>query len=198
MRLLSKYGFTVILMMCWMAGCSSITVKHHAVGIHPPLCKTELPKEKVAVYWGTAWRTDQKEPVQRGALAEKTIKKFFESKPCFEVVSISKTISEREALLATDMDTISETTILGADKILIIRIEELGPNLILYLSPILWQTKNEVLFHIRMINRKTESLEASVTTHWTRGGPFTFLGAGSLPTDLLGSLNAVFFGKITD
>ena len=177
-----------------MVGCSSITVTHNAVGIHPPLCKTELPKEKVAVYWGTAWRTDQKEPEQREALAEKTIKEFFETKLCFEPILISRAIAGHDALLSTDTEAISKASELGVDKILIMRIEELGPNLILYLSPILWQTKNEVLLHVRMINPKTENLEAAVTTHWARGGPFTFLGAGSLSTDLSGALNAVFFG----
>lgn len=51
----------------------------------------------------------------------------------------------REALLATDEELISGGHSVGAAYDMRLRIEELGPNVYLYLSPILWESKNEVL-----------------------------------------------------
>jgi hypothetical protein len=98
-------------------------------------------------------------------------------------------------LLVTDAKLISAGNSAGADKVIRIRIEELGPNLYLYLSPILWQTKNEVLLQVRVINTKTGKVESDLSTQWMRGGPFTLHGASGLPTDLSCALKAIFYGK---
>jgi len=193
----ARHVIIVCAIVSLCSGCSSISVKHHAVGIIPPLCRTDAPKDRVVVYWGTAWRADQKEVSVREALAAESIAEFFGSNPhlCFETISVSKIIAGRDALLATDAEAISEAKATGADKVILIRIEELGPNLMLYLSPVLWQTMNEALLRVRSINTKTGLLEADVSTHWTRGGPFAVIGASSLPTDLTGALRAVFIGN---
>lgn len=190
----TRFAFIACILSLVIGGCSSITIKHHAIGVDPPLCKAGATPEKVVVYWGVAWRTDQKEPSIRKALVTKGIEKFFGSNRCFETLSISRNIAGQDALLVTDFEAISEAKALGSDKVFIIRIYEFGPNLMLYLSPILWQTKNEVLLQVRSINIRTGRLEADISTHWMRGGPFTIIGAKSLPVDFAGALNAVFLG----
>jgi hypothetical protein len=178
-----------------LGGCSSIAVTHHAVGDGPPPYKAKDSKEKIVVYWGTAWRTNQKEPSKREAIAAKGIAEFFESTPRFETLFISKSIAGRDALLATDAEAVSEAQTAGADRVVIIRIEELTPNLMFCLLPVVWRTENEVSLHVRSIHCGTSRVDADVSTRWTRGGLFTLQGAKSLPVDFEGALKAVFFGK---
>jgi len=189
--------FAATVLSCAVAGCSSIAVSYHAAGVEPPLFKPKDSGGKIIVYWGTAWRANQKEPSRREALAAKGIAEFFSSNLRWETLHISRSIAGRGALLATDTEAISEAKTAGAERVLIIRIEELGPNLMFYLSPILWRTENEVLFHVRAINCQTGQVEADVSTRWVRGGPFTLLGADSLPVDFAGALKAVFLGGDT-
>ena len=179
-----------------ISGCHVTSVKFYTIGEKPPLCRPSESKAEVLVYWGTAWRSDQKEAQRREEMVSKAMVDFFTTNRCFSPLKITKTIAEREALSLSDSEVLKAANSKhpGAEKIFLIRIEELSPNLILYLSPILWETKNEVWLRVRSINAKTGSLEADVSTHWTRGGPFTFLGAGSLPIDLSGVLKTMFFG----
>ncbi|KPK00792.1 MAG: hypothetical protein AMK71_07870 [Nitrospira bacterium SG8_35_4] len=62
----------------------------------------------------------------------------------------------------------------------------------LYLSPILWQTKNEVLMRVKAIDIKEGTIEADISTQWLRGGPFMLLGASSLHKDIDGTMEAIF------
>jgi hypothetical protein len=178
-----------------VGGCSSITVTYHAVGDGPPPYKAKDSREKIVVYWGTAWRTNQKEPSKREAMAARGIAGFFESNPRFETLFISKSIAGREALLATDGEAVSEAKAAGADRVVIIRVEELTPNLMFCLLPVVWRTENEISLHVRSIHCGTGRVDADVSTRWGRGGLFTMLGAKSLPVDFEGALKAVFFGK---
>jgi len=177
-----------------LAGCNSVTIKYHSAGQPPPFCPTEA-KEKIAVYWGTAWRTDQKETTIREKYADEVINKFFAADDCFETVLVGRDINGKDALLANDAELISAAREAGADRVFLLRIEELGPNLYVYLSPILWQTKNEVVLQIRKLNINTQEVESDLSTQWLRGGPFTLNGASSLPADLSALLKEIFYGK---
>jgi hypothetical protein len=175
-----------------LAGCSSISVNDYAVGERPSLCSADRGGETVAVYWNAAWRADQKEPEARQAIAARGIADFFASRACIRVVAIKEAIDGQSVLLAGDEAIGRDAAALGADRAYLLRLEELGPNLILYLSPILWQTRNEVLLRVRSIDVAGGRIDSDVTTHWFRGGPFTAHGAGGLPEDLAGVLQHVF------
>jgi hypothetical protein len=178
-------------------GCASIRVTHHATGTPPPLCGAGASWGKTVFFWGVAWRADQKEAATREGLAASTLSEALRSNPCFETLAVSRTVDGRDALLATDDSIVTAARTAGAESAVVIRIEELGPNLMLYLSPILWQTQNEVVMRVRHLDGKGGTLKTDVSTRWTRGGPFTLLGANSLDADLRGALNAVFFGDST-
>ena len=190
-----KLGILGCFLIVGSMGCSTVTVEYHAIGEDPPICKNGLPLKKVAVFWGVAWRVDQKEASIRKEMIEDTINDFFGSNRCFETMAIKNSLADKSPLLAADPELTSEGKKVGANTVVLIGVEELGPNVILYLSPILWETKNEVRFTMRIIDIETERLKSIVTTQWIRGGPFTFNGAGSLPRDFQGALRAVFFGS---
>ena len=186
---------TIVVFLSLFPGCSTSTIRHHVVGNPPPLCSQDQTDKKVAVYWGTAWRADQKEVATREKYIANGINKFFDTNNCFETVIISKKVAGKDALLASDSELISAGKAAGADKVLKFRFEELGPNLYLYLSPILWQTKNEIMLQLRVLNVRTNRMESDLSSHWQRGGAFTLHGASSLPTDLSNMLKAIFYGK---
>lgn len=181
------------LFLLTLAGCSTVTITHHPAGDPPPFCNPDL-RNTIAVYWGTAWRNDQKEIKTREKYLDEGISSFFATDKCFETVVIARTINGKDAMLASDAELVSAGKKAGADKVFFLRIEELGPNLYLYLSPILWQTKNEAALQVRKLNTATGEVESDLSTQWLRGGPFTMLGAGSLPVDLSGVLQAIFYG----
>lgn len=185
----------IVVFLSLLPGCSTSTINHHVVGNTPPLCSQDQTDKKVAVYWGTAWRADQKEVATREKYIANGINKFFGTNNCFETVTISKKVAGKDALLASDSELISAGKATGADKVLKFRFEELGPNLYLYLSPILWQTENKIMLQLRVLNVRTNSVESDLSSHWQRGGAFTLHGASSLPTDLSNMLKAIFYGK---
>lgn len=184
-----------IILFFTLFGCSAITVKHYVVGNETPLCIKNTSKTKVAVYWGTAWRKNQKEMSVREQYIDDGLKIFFDSADCFETISISKKVQGNNVLLATDEELISAGKEIGVDKVIRFRIEELGPNLYLYLSPILWETQNEVSLQVKILNTKTGKVESDISTQWRRGGAFTFNGAESLQYDFAETLKAIVYGN---
>lgn len=97
-------------------------------------------------------------------------------------------ITEKPVALCTEQEIVVDARSRGADKAIVLRIEEFGPNLMIYLSPILWQTQNEVLLRTKILDTRGGSMDADTTSHWFRGGPFTLHGTRSLPQDLQGTL----------
>jgi hypothetical protein len=64
-----------------------------------------------------------------------------------------------------------------------------------YLSPILWETRNDVVLRVRSLNTRTKSLESDVSVRWIHGGAFALLGTNSLPPDFAGAVESVFTGQ---
>ncbi|MBU0482452.1 MAG: hypothetical protein KKG47_15270 [Proteobacteria bacterium] len=176
------------------SGCSTIRTTHHSVGLQPPLCEEKTSQINAAVFWNTVWRQDQKEPQIREEMLSTALERFFAGTGCYRAQNLIRQINGRSALLATDTEILSVADSSGADKAIVIKFMEAGPNLILYLSPILWQTRNEIRMNVRIIDVKSRTIEADISTHRFRGGPFTMIGADSLPLDITGSLQEVFTG----
>jgi hypothetical protein len=149
---------------------------------------------KTVVYWGAAWRPDQKEIARREAIAAKGIEDFFRTNPCFSVQTISRTIDGRDVLLLGDREILA-TVPTDIDRIHIIRFEELGPVLVFYLSPILWTSDLNIDVRVRTLNARTGTIESDVSAHWRKGGPFNLRGTAGLPDDLAGTLRAIFLGS---
>jgi hypothetical protein len=175
-----------------LLGCSSTQFTHHSRGVDPPFCKNGLEGSRAGVYWDTAWRQDQKEIELREKILAEGIGSFFGKTLCIKAINISRSIGSKPVSMCSEVEIMADARFLNADKAIVMRIEELGPNLMLYLSPILWQTKNEVVLRIKILDVRTNTIEADTASHWYRGGPFMLLGTDSLKKDLDGTLQGLF------
>jgi hypothetical protein len=188
--------------LAWIAlsllasGCTSTTVTFHSAGLEPPLCKNGVQGVRTVVYWGAAWRPDQKEASHREAIIAKGIEDFFRTAPCFSIQTISRTVDGRNVLVLSDRDLLVSAPT-DVDRVHIIRFEELGPVLQFYISPILWTSDLDIQIRVRTLNARTTNLESDVTAHWRKGGPFNLRGTSGLPEDLADLLHAVFSGTAT-
>ena len=163
--------------------------------MNPPFCRNEFHQAKIVVYWDTAWRINQKDVGLREKLLDERITMFFSKSDCFSTIKIARNIGGKSITLCSDSEVFSDARSMGAEKAVVIRIEEAGPNLMLYLSPILWQTKNEVLLRLKVIDSISGAIESDISSHWYRGGPFMLLGTTSLHKDIDGTLEAIFYGE---
>jgi len=175
------------------AGCTSTTITFHSLGMEPPLCKDNAKEVKTIVYWGAAWRADQKEIARREAIIAMGIEDFFRATPCFSVKTISRTVDGRNVLLLGDKEILASVPA-DVERVHVLRFEELGPTLVFYLSPILWTSDLDIQVRVRTLNVRTGGLESDVTAHWRKGGPFNLRGTAGLPEDLAGILQAIFLG----
>jgi len=175
-------------------GCSTTQFTHHSRGMDPPFCKNGLHDSTAVIYWDTAWRHDQKEIERREKMLEEGIRSFFSKASCIKTVKITRSVIGKPVSLCSEVEIASDARSLAADKAIVIRIEEFGPNLMLYLSPILWQTRNEVLLRIKILDSRKAAIETDSSSHWYRGGPFMLLGTRNLPKDLDGSFEELFHG----
>ena len=172
--------------------CTTPRLTIHAVG-NTPVCKTQTP-ERVLVLWGSAWRENQKEPALRREIAAREIAKFFNSNPCFSHAQILESSREMPALMLTDADALKLATNLQipVQKVIFVRVEELGPLLMIYLSPILWEGGSEVILRVRVLNVEASRLESDISIHRKDTGPFVLRGTGALEKDLDAALSSVF------
>jgi hypothetical protein len=186
--------FTFLALALLISGCSSTTVTFNSVGMEPPLCKDSVKGLKTVVYWGAAWRPDQKEVSRREAIIAKGVEDFFRKTPCFSIQTISRTIDGRDVLLLSDREVLASVPA-DVERVHILRFEELGPLLQFYLSPILWTSDLDIQLRVRTLNVKTGNLESDVSAHWRKGGPFNLRGVNGLPPDLGELLRSVFIGS---
>ena len=178
-----------------LVGCASTKVTMHVVGKKPPLCRTQSSSQTALVFSGTAWRENQKEVALREEMASRAISRFFKTSSCFAKAEVQRLVSENEEAIAlSDTDILEYARSSGEhyDKVIIVRVEELGPFLVFYLSPILWEGGTEVVLRVRVLDVKTSTLEANISTHWKDSGAFVIKGTKTLEQDLQAALDSVF------
>jgi hypothetical protein len=186
-----------LLLLCVLlltSGCSTIRISTHAAGVKPPICSDQTAHQRVLVLWGCAWRENQKEVPLREGIAARAITRFFNSSPCYESATIAESLSGRDALVLTDGEISQAARSLSGtiQKVVVLRIEELGPIIRLYLSPILWEGGTEIVLRVRILDIETALLESELAIHWTKGGPFVLRGTSALEDDLVAALTSAF------
>lgn len=184
----------VIVLIATIFACSVPQTKIHRSG-KEFLCGNA--EERVLVLWGTAWRLDQKEREDRRQKASQGITDFFAHQKCFSSVEIRPEISGEEPMLLSDTEIsrLASTNENAVDTVILIRVEELGPLLIFYLSPILWEGGSEVVVSIRVLDLKTQQLVAHTHVQRRDTGAFILRGTGNLSQDLEKLLEDVFKRK---
>jgi hypothetical protein len=183
-----------------LAGCAATRITIHAIGDRPPLCRSQPSQPSALILWGAAWRSNQKEVSLREEIASRAISRFFADNACFSNVQLLKSVNNRSAIELSDVEALkfAEATGKHYDRVILLRVEELGPLLILYISPILWEGGTEAVIRVRLLNTATSALEADITTHWRESGAFVLKGTHSLERDLQAALAAVFLSGSPD
>jgi len=177
-----------------ICGCAATKIVTHAIVRKPPLCQMQSAPESALVLWGPAWRENQKEIALREDIASRAINQFFTTSPCYSKVEVLKSVAGRSAIELSDAQALKFAVASngGFDKVIILRVEELGPLVLIHPSPILWEGGTEVVLRIRVLNTKTSSVEADVTSHWKNGGAFVLKGTKTLERDMEAALTSVF------
>lgn len=188
---LKLYLVFFISSMFLLSSCASTTLLVHQSGFNN---FTKKQKSSVLVLWGTAWRKNQKEPQLREEIASKTIASFFSNSKLFSEVKVLRTVSEKSAVELSDIEALnfSKEEKTKYDKIIFLRVEELGPLFNLNLSPILFEGATEVKLRVRVLDTNTTSLDYDIYSEWKNGGPFVIKGIKTLGDDMYENLKSIF------
>jgi hypothetical protein len=188
--------FNILLSFCILtfSGCSTIQVNMHAVGLNPPLGRSYIANQKILVLWGAAWRSDQKEKERREQVAATVIPRFFNETSCYASATVQKFIDGRDALTMSDSEILKSDMVISGQfqKVMVVRLEELGPTLKFYLSPILWGGSTKVSLRLRVLDVATSSLGSDIAADWEKGGAFVIRGAKYFEESLTSALESVF------
>lgn len=183
----------VALAVLLLGGCATTQVTTHAIGGKPSLCQAQT-KPTALILWGAAWRVNQKETDLREEMAARAIARYFKNSSCYAEVEVLKQAMGREAVGLSDAEALQFAMSQGLrpDKVIMVRVEEMGPFVILYPSPVLWEGGTEVQLRLRALDVTTSALETDSSIHWKNGGAFVLKGTGTLEEDLEAALASVF------
>lgn len=190
MRISALISVLACLLCC---SCAMQTIIH-ATGKKPPLCQSLEASSSTLVLWGVAWRDNQKNPALREEIASRAITSFFSRSNCLPNATILKTVAGRPAIEMSDADSLKFAidSKNAFSRIVLIRIEELGPYVIIHPSPVMWEGGTEVALRVRVLETKTSSLQTDTTCYWKKGGPFVLRGTKALDSDMEAALASVF------
>ena len=150
-----------------LGGCASTTVDMSGPGARERWCDPSL---SALVLWTPDWRPDQKDVPAREAAAQRGIDRFFSGSGCF-----SKAVVHR-----------SSTVEAGFQRVIFIKVRELGPIVVIG-SPSILEGGTEVVLDIKVLDTPAE-----FRTHWKNGGAFVIKGVGTLEQDMAEALGAAF------
>lgn len=169
--------------------CSTPVVTKHVAGD-----SVACVDHSSLILWGTAWRSNQKEPEKRRSIARQAITDFFSSHFAVAPESILEQIHGRDPLTLSDAEILNfaQTSTRKWKVIVLIRVEELGPLILIYPSPILWEGGTETRMRIRVLNIAPPALKMDASVHRKDTGAFVLRGTGALDQDIALTLKEVF------
>ena len=187
-NLVKKIIFIVVIIS--VSGCASTRTYTYNTHQREAICdKASTDTGNTVVLLETAWRSDQKEPVQRQQMAFEEIEKAFTNFPCGNIVIPGgirnmPTIPEGEMLKNFSNE--------GMDTVIIIRVEELTPKLeITFSIPFLWSGSNEADFRIKVVSVKTGNIVTDMRVKRVTGGLFNIRPAEWSRTELYTALRSI-------
>lgn len=196
MKRIHSFSLYSLLAALLLSSCAVTQSSIHAVGGIPPICSNEAKQESALILWGTVWRTNQKEKQLREEKASQAISQFFKTRSCYEKTTILRTFDGRDPVALSDIELIdiARSSPDRNDKIVLLRVEELGPLLLFYLSPILWEGGSEAVIRVRVLDVNSGALEHDVDIHRRNTGAFVLRGTTHLEEDLKAALDQLFWG----
>lgn len=139
----------------------------------------------------TAWRSDQKEPMQRQQMALEEIERAFINFPCGNI-ALRGGIRNYNKSNTPEVEMLKNISTEGIDTVIIIRVEELTPRLeITFSIPFLWSGSNEADFHIKGVSVKTGNIFIDMRVKRVTGGPFNIRPADWSRVELNAALRNV-------
>jgi len=175
-------------MLSALSACASAQQPSSGVAPAKPLCAPGVSLGKVVVAPLTRWRADQKEPEVREAIAQKAIEAIAPRIACAASVNVLPIAPD-----AQSADRLAEARAGGANTVLLIRIDELGPITIISF-PALWSTYSDVQFTLEAIETQTDEILRSIPQHRRRGGAFEVRGLDPLQGEMEKALKDVILG----
>ncbi len=186
------FTFTIFSALIFLAGCATTKVEITGSPLKQSLCQIGSPAISTAVYWGTQWRPDQKEPLLREAAALRGIQDFLSRSSCITVAGIYSLPANQALNSDEELMRLATTTSPKPERVLFIVVRELGPRLIIGLPGIV-EGGTEVLLDVRVMNLLTSEPLANVQTSWRNGGTFVIKGIKTLDQDMSAALSATLF-----
>lgn len=184
--------FSTFFLSLMLTGCASTKVDIVGEVQNTRLCQTTEQKLSGLVLWGPAWRPNQKDVALREAAVQRGLEAFFESSACFSRVEIRRLSANQLALPQTNADILAMATssISPPDRVVLVRVRELGPVVRLLGSPSIVEGGTEVILDLVVLDVHTGASLANLQTHWQNGGALVIKGVDGLDKDLGAALRA--------
>ncbi len=165
-----------------LAGCASTTVTL----MPSPQAAVCDRAARALVAWAPEWRSDQKDIADREVAAETGMRAFFANSNCFARSELRRLSATEEKSLAALVDQAASQF----DRVVMIRVRELGPVVKLLSSPALIEGGTEVALHVVAYSTSGTRRVQEFTVFWRNGGPGVVKGVASLPDDMKAALTA--------
>jgi len=155
------------------------------------LCQSRDEQISGLIVWLPEWRPDQKEVALREEAAQRGIEQFFRHSGCFSNVHVRRLTDDGATRTFSDLHLIklAESEVPAPDRVVFIKVKELGPVLRIGL-PVLVEGGTEVVLELKALNVRTHELIATLRTHWQNGGPLVIKGVKTLEQDMRAALAA--------
>jgi hypothetical protein len=180
-----------------LSGCSSVSTNAYVAAGGFPLCGgPDAELGVVAVLPESAWRSNQKEPSERVAMAGRALTRAFSDLPCGSLAPPGGIRPFASWSASLEAGTLEELAASGVETAILVRIEELTPHLLVTFSlPLLWFGASEADFRIRAVHLPSRSVRLDARIDRTTGGPFQLRPAAWSEEELVRALEEVLVGS---
>ena len=157
-----------------LMGCGTTSTSAYVAAGEFPVCTAQSAGlGVVAVVPETAWRSDQKEPEERLAMASRALSRAFATFSCGSLAPPGGVRAFSPWSRSPEETVLHELSEAGVETAILVRIEELTPQILVTFSvPFLWFGASEVDFHIRVVHLPSRSVRLDAQIKRTTGGPF--------------------------
>jgi hypothetical protein len=177
-------------------GCGTTSTNAYVAAGGFPLCAPQsIGLGVVAVLPETAWRSNQKDPAARLAMAGRALARVFAAIPCGSLEPPGGVRPFAPWSPSPEEDVLQPLSEAGVETAILLRIEELTPQILVTLSlPFLWFGASEADFRIRVVHLPDRSVRLDARIKRSTGGPFQLRPAAWSEEELVRALEEVMAG----